>query len=514
MWDKKPTRFPWIAGGMALGLTLFHLVVNRQYGFHGDELYFLVCGNRPAFGYVDHPPLVPLVARFAVDLLGLDLFSLRLFPALALGLGCFLTGWLARRLGAGRFGAFLASLSFVATPMMIRVGAFLNIPCIEVVFWLVVAHLVVTIVKRDDPRLWLWVGVVCGVALLNKHTTLFLGTGLLAGMFMTERRRDLATPWPWLGGIAAFLIFLPNLVWQYQNDWATLAFVRRINETAMGSPLEFVLGQVILMNLANGVVFFAGLIYFFRAPEARHYRMLGWVFVVVLVIMLLLRAKVYYLLPAYPLLMAGGAVYLERRFATGRARFVRPAIAAAVAGVGLVFVPIMAPVGTLAWKEAYISRVLGFVLDDPRDLTFDFHYQLGRYEEVEAIRDVYWTLSPEAQEVAVILTDEYDTASAVNILSEPSDILGFPEPMSRAPDLPRAISGNNTYYLWGPGDATGECVIALGYDEAFLKTCFGEVHVAGEAPDRMGDGLGKPIYVCRKPVAPLEELWPRFKAYY
>lgn len=495
----SPT-FPWCALVMGLGLVVFHLIVNRQYGFHGDELYFLDCGNRPAWGYVDHPPFVPMVARFATALFGLNLFALRFFPALALGFGCLLTGWLARRLGAGRFGEFLACLCFVAAPMMIRVGAFLNIPCFEVVFWLFAAHLLVTIERHDGGRWWLAVGALCGVALLNKHTTLFLGTGLAVGLLLTHRRKDLLSPWPWFGGVLAFLIFLPNLIWQYRNDWATLEFVRQINTLVMDSRLEFVLGQVVLMNFISFWVLGAGLLFYFRDPAGRKYRILGWVFITVLIIMLVLRAKVYYLLPAYPLLYAGGAVWIEQRWVGSWGLAKRTALSAAIGALGLVLLPIVAPIGTLAWKEAYCARVLGFLTDDPTFLTFDFHYQLGRPEEIAMIKAICDRLAPDARAAAVILADEYDSVSAIHWLGQ---------------DMPPAVSGSNSHYLWGPQGATGEVVVVLGYDEALLKTCFADVRRVGEVPLRGGGekAEGKPIHVCRMPNAPLDALWPRFKQY-
>ena len=128
------------------------------------------------------PPFIALVARIATDLMGINLFALRFFPALILGGSCLLTGWLARRMGAGRTGEILASLSFVCAPLMLRAGAFLNIPCAETFFWLVAAHLLVTICRDEDPRWWPAVGVVLGLSLLNKHTTLFLCTGIAVGI--------------------------------------------------------------------------------------------------------------------------------------------------------------------------------------------------------------------------------------------------------------------------------------------------------------------------------------------
>ena len=482
---------------MSAGLFICHLIINRQYGFHGDELYFLDCGLHPDWGYVDHPPFTPLVARLATALFGVNLFAFRLFPALSLALSCLLTGWLARRLGAGRFGEFLACFCFVMAPMITRVGAFLNIPSFELTFWLVAAHVLVTIEHRNGGRWWLAFGAVCGLALLNKHTTFFMGTGTAVGLIMTHRRRDLQTVWPWLGGVVALLIFTPNLVWQYRHDWATLEFVRNINAEVMDSRLEFVLGQFVLMNLFSCWVLGAGLLFYFRDPAGMRHQMLGWIFVTVLLILLMLRAKVYYLLPAYPLLFAGGAVWLERRWSGFRGNVKRAVLATAIGGMGLLFVPIVAPVGTLEWKESYSERLFG----DPALLTFDFHYQLGRPEELATFKQIYAGLTPEERSKAVILTGEYDSVSALHLLGE---------------DMPPAISGSNSHYLWGPQGATGDCLIVLGYDEALLATCFGDVQRVGELPRRSEAEDGsttRPIYLCRKPTAPLEELWPRFKHY-
>jgi hypothetical protein len=254
------------------------------------------------------------------------------------------------------------------------------------------------------------------------------------------------------------------------------------------------------MNFISFCVLGAGVLFYFRDPAGRSYRILGWVFITVLFIMLILRAKVYYLLPAYPLLFAGGAVWIERRWRGYWGIAKRSILTVAIAVLGLVLLPIVAPVGTLEWKDAYCTRVLGFVSADPTFLTFDFHYQRGRPEEIAMIKTICDELPAEERARAVILTDEYDSVSAMHWLGN---------------GLPPAVSGSNSHYLWGPQGVSGECVVVLGYDETLLKTCFAEVRRVGKVPPRGGGGWaeGKPIHVCRAPVAPLSALWPRFKRY-
>ncbi len=493
-----------LSTGFAVALLLFHIAANRNYGFHGDELYFLVCGLHPAWGYVDHPPLVPMLARLATACFGITPFAFRIFPALSLALSCLLTGLLAWRLGAKRYGQLLALTAFVCAPIFLRLGAFLNIPSFELLFWLLLAHTLVTLLKTDHPQWWLLVGLLCGLSLLNKHTTLFFGVGMAVGMLLGPQRKHLATPWPWLGGLLAFLVFLPNLFWQYRNDWATLQFLEAIHAGIMqeSSVPLFLLAQLIFLNVAGAVVWIAGLHFLLRSKEGRRFALLGWIYVTLLVLMLILKGKEYYLAPAYPMLFAAGGVAIERWTDSRRGRYVRGALLATIVAVGLLLLPIFTPIGPFEAKSRYMGRLTG----EPEladVFTFDFRYEMGREEEMAALASAYTALEPAVRNHCVILANEYDMASAITLFGKQYG-------------LPPAISGNNTYYLWGPGEATGESLIALRYKKEFLEEAFASVEVCGRVPKRFetdpADGV--PIYLCRNPKKPLREQWPYFKAYF
>jgi hypothetical protein len=261
----------------------------------------------------------------------------------------------------------------------------------------------------------------------------------------------------------------------------------------------FVAGQFILMNLFNAIVWIAGLVFFLKSAPGKPYRLIGWIFVAILAIMLVFKAKVYYPAPAYPMMLAGGAVLLEQKLRSPRRR---AALAVAITAMGVVFVPVVCPIGSIEWKEQYISRILGFMVDDASDLTFDFRYQIRRQDEMDAFLKVYNSLPEAERSECVVLTNDYGDASLVSVLG-------------RNIGLPPAISGNNSYYLWGTQGATGQSVIAFGFDEAFLKTLFADVALAAEAPSpyRKDFGAGRPVFLCRKPTAPLGQLWPNFKLY-
>ncbi len=238
-----------LAGLAALKLAL-HLATHHRYGYERDELYFIACAKRLAWGYVDHPPFVPSVTWISGALFDYSLFGLRLFPILALTAALLLTGWMAQRLGGGRFAQGLAGLSFLIAPIYLRFGTFLNIPSFEVLYWCLLAFLLISLLRGDRPTLWVWIGLVLGLGLLNKHSMLLFAFALSVGLLLTPARRHLRTPWPWLGGAIALLIFSPNLIWQIQNGFPTLEFLRNLNRDVMGqvSPGDFLIGQVLYLH--------------------------------------------------------------------------------------------------------------------------------------------------------------------------------------------------------------------------------------------------------------------------
>ncbi|MBW2589067.1 MAG: glycosyltransferase family 39 protein, partial [Deltaproteobacteria bacterium] len=355
---------------LVVAVVLLHLFVNRRWGYHSDELYFIECGRHLAFGYVDHAPMVPWLAGLVCPSGECSLFALR-FPSLvARALAVLLTGKLVWELGGGRFATVLAGLAVIIAPALQRMGKILCIPVLEPVLWTACAIVVVYLIQGRSRRWWLALGVLAGIGLLTKHTMLIWGFAALVGIMLTPLRRDLRTPWPWLAGLIAVLIFLPHLIWQAQNDWATLEFLRNISDGMLANiprPL-FVLGQLLYMHPMAIPLWVAGLVFFFGAAGAR-YRVLGWIFVVSFLVMLWTHAKPYYLAPAYPALFAGGAVLLEAKL---RSVALRTTAAAALIVGGLLLTPFTLPILPLPQQDDALRAVLGAIVP-PEALTHDLH---------------------------------------------------------------------------------------------------------------------------------------------
>ncbi|HXO19928.1 MAG TPA: glycosyltransferase family 39 protein, partial [Thermoanaerobaculia bacterium] len=302
------------AAGIAAAAGVLHLAFVGRYGYFRDEFYYLACGRRLDWGYVDHPPFVALVARFAHGLFGDSFLAIRILPILAGSLTILLTGLLARELGGGRYAQTLAALCAAVAPHYLFVFHILSMNAFEVLLWTAAALIAARLLNGGDPRLWLLFGALCGVGLENKHSMAFFGIGVFVGLLLGRRWEALRNPWLWLGGLLAGLLFLPNLLWEVRHGWPTLEFARNAQAVKIVAltPLQFLGQQVMLLHPFTAPVWIAGLGFLLLAPAGRRWRPLGWAYLVVLGIFLAQTAKAYYLTPYATILFAAGAVAAGR----------------------------------------------------------------------------------------------------------------------------------------------------------------------------------------------------------
>src|SRR5579863_6687047 len=236
---------------IALAKFILHIYFNNRYGYFRDEFDYMSCGDHLQWGYVDQPPLIPFLTHLSRAVLGDSLRSIRFIPALASSLLVVQTAVLARELGGKRFALLLSAVAVLIAPQYLSNGSLLTTNCLEPNLWMGCAYFAILAIKRNDPRYWLWFGVLAGVGLEEKYSIGLFLFGIVVGLALTEQRRVLLNKWIWLGGLAAFLIFLPNLLWNVHYDWPFLQLMHNIRaegrDVVLG-PVDYFFQQTILVH--------------------------------------------------------------------------------------------------------------------------------------------------------------------------------------------------------------------------------------------------------------------------
>jgi hypothetical protein len=509
--DEPPAPRGGLEVPLGLALLAFGLllVAVPRYGWFRDELYYLACAQRLAWGYVDHPPFSIAVLAAVRAVLGDSLWAVRLVPALAIAATAFLTGALARRLGAGRAGQALAALAAGCAPLYLSIGHIYSMNAFEPPLWTLSAWLLIDALERRRTRDWALLGVALGLALLNKLGTLWWGAGLAAGLLVSRERRALATPGPWIAAAVALALFVPHVAWQIANDWPTVEFMRNATGQKMVavSPADFAIGQWLSLGPAGSPVWIVGLVALLAARRAAWMRVLGVAWLVVVAIVLAGgRSRATNVAAAYPALCAAGAVAIEAFFAR---RGWRAATPAAVALVGLLSAPAVPLAIPVLPVDAFIAwqRALGLAPHTDEHLELgalpQFYADMFGWEDmVETVARVWTALPPEDRAKASIYTQNYGEAGAI-------------DRFGRGWGLPPAISGHNNYWLWGPRGGTGEVVLILGGERDDHARSFESVVAADTTSCEhcMPYERDLVVWVCRGLRRPLAEAWGRVKHY-
>jgi 4-amino-4-deoxy-L-arabinose transferase-like glycosyltransferase len=486
---------------LALFVLILHILTNGQYGFHRDELALLDDAHYLAWGYVAYPPVTPLLGRVSLELFGHSLRGARFFPALAQAIAVLLSGLMARELGGKRLAQFVAALAAAIAPMALTSGSLLQYITFDYLWWVLVSYLLVRLLRTENPSWWLAVGAAVGLGMLTKYTMIFLVAGIVVGLLSTNARRYLKSPWLWAGAAVSLLIFLPNLIWQIRNDFISLEFLRQIHERdiLLGRPQAFLPEQVwIVANPITIPLWLAGLLFYFLGDAAKPFRVIGWMFIVPFVLFLAMKGRGYYIAPAYPMLLAAGAVVEERWLASMRIGWARVwrAITLAVLVIGGVLIAAaalpMAPVGS-RWFRA-VSRVNGY-----------FREEIGWPELVAQVASIRDSLPADEIGQAAILAANYGEAGAINMYGP-------------AFGLPKAISGMNSYWARGYGDPPPQILIVLGFSRKNVDQFFTSCELAGRTTNKFRvlneETRDHPyIFVCRKLRYDWPEFWKEFRYY-
>jgi len=401
----------------------------------------------------------------------------------------------------------IAALSLVVSPLPLILFGFFSMNCFEILLWSTACWMLVEIGRSGDARLWVPLGIVLGLALVNKHTAGLFVAGVAVVTLATPLRRHALGGWLWLGALVAALIVLPNIVWQAANDWPSLEFYRNLDRESnipIG-PLAVLGEQIATWNPGTLPVWLAGSIFFFSARGQR-YRALGWLFLTLLAIVVVLgKSRPDRIMGVYPVLFAAGGVLLEGVSRRERRRWVQYAVPGLLLVTGILGAPLLLPFSPELMARHPLAAGTNDARRevDPAPIPIWFSHRMGSEGFVNEVAAVFEGLSPAERRDAIVLSGDFAHAGAI-------------EHLGPRHSLPRVFSPHNSYYLWKPEPGLSpSLVIAIGLDEGLLRKEFGEVELAAlyRCAYCMGWRDDLPIYVARSPRRPLLELWPGLKRF-
>jgi len=484
-----------------------HLYTNafEGYGIFRDELYLYACSLRPDLGYVDQPPLSVWMLKVFSMVFGKSVFAIRFVPAL-LGALCIIPlAMSVRQLGGKKIALMITLSAFVISPIYLAYCGYYSMNSIDMLLWNVILLLVIKINADQNPKLWIALGALMGLALMNKIGMLWFGLGLLISLLITHERHWLSTRWPYLAGALALLIFSPYIIWNATHHWPTIEFLGSVGEKySTQSITTFLSGQLLINNPSNIIVWLAGIVFFIFMKRGRNSIQLFTIFMTILIILLINgHSKPEYLAQIFVVLFIGGGLAIEQW--TTKRKWVAYLVIVNQF-IGILSAPLAIPILPV---EKYISfaKFVGIAPSTGEghqlaELPQFYADMFGWENQAKAIAKVYHNLSEAQKAQCAIFGDNYGRAGAVDYYADKYD-------------LPHSIGSHNNYWIWGPDQYSGELLIVLSSDVGDKATLFEEVIEMGEVytPYAIPYENNLKVYLCKNLRQPVEDLWPKIKNY-
>jgi hypothetical protein len=489
--------------GLALLKLAIHFWTNTNYELHRDTYLYLALADHPDWGYISVPPLTPMLGKLTMALFGDSAFAIGFFPALIGAIAVMVIAMIVKELGGKSWAILLAGAAFMLSPAFLRSNTFLQPVSLDQFSWLFSGYFIVKLVQSQKPRYWIHLGILWGLAFLNKYAIVFFVLAFLLALLLTRDRHLILSKYFGIGWLLGLLIILPNLIWQHTHNWPVIGHMEELRRTQLVNVRvgDFILLQS-LMNLHAVIVWLCGLAFLLFSQAGRKFRVLGLTFLFTVFILLMLSGKAYYTLGVYPILFAAGGVAIEHWFAERR-RFMKPVILAIMILIFLPVLPYSVPVLSFDKMAAYAeaSKKYGLegalVWEDGRvhSLPQDYADMTGWRELAECVIAAYQSLPAAEQADCAIYAENYGQAGAIKYYGKP---YGLPEP----------VCFNETFVLWAPDSIYQRTLIyvndELGED---IQYYFANVALAGQVNNAYFRENGLQIYLCRNPRRDFQEFY-------
>lgn len=493
-------------------LLIYLSTFNSSYGYFIDEFYYIACANNPAFGYVDHPPLAPLLLTVFQFLFGNSLYAIRILPALSVATAVFYTGILTKEVGGNKFSQFLAACSLSAMPVTAAFGTFYSMNAFEPLLAVLLLLFTVRMIKTGNTRLWLSSGIIMGLGIMNKHTFGVFIISLLLSLILSGKWKLLFNKYFLFGGIIGFVIFLPNIIWQVMNDFPSLEFYRNISvdKNVYTPPIDFIMGQVMIMSPSTVPIWLAGTFYLLFSKRFKDYRFLSLLFAGLFIFMMSSgTSRSDRLAFAYPAAFAGGALLFQIVFEKYRTIWFKTLFIIFLYSGLAISTPVLLPYTDYQASQSY-TELLGINTEIEKGKKPPLHQlladRIGWEEKVKLVVSAYNSLSDKEKKHTIIAASNYGQAGAIELYGKP---FGIP---------PVACSHNN-YYLWSKDRVNGNILLQLDNEDSFsgLSRLFDEVKIYPGIfkNDFVSDHENNlVVFICRYPKIPPEQMLERSKNYH
>ncbi len=397
-----------------LGVKLIiQLFGNRNYGFHRDELLHLSVGEHLDWGFFEFPPFIGFIGWLSGLLFEHSLWGVRLFPTIAGCLILLLTFLIVIELGGKKRALILAGVFVLAFVPFYRNHTLFQPVAFDQLFWIAGFYALIKYHTYSNPKFLILLGVISGLGLMNKYTMLIWGAGVAIGLIFYTKEKIYRNKWLYISGIIAFLIFLPNIIWQFANDLPLLDHMKELNDSQLDeqTPFDFIFGLIEIPASFFAIIISA---WAFSGNDAlKPFRYIGISVLAIFLMMWFLSAKSYYFYAAFPVLFAVASVQLENWIESSNWKVI------VVTGFLLLpmipYVPKMTPILPI---ETFTSLYDIEKSDTHYELTGDYADMFGWEEQVEIVDSLYRSFPEDVRTNIVIWAENYGEAGAIHILGD------------------------------------------------------------------------------------------------
>ncbi|WP_445457878.1 ArnT family glycosyltransferase [Flavobacterium sp. HNIBRBA15423] len=484
--------------GLSLVKLIIHLIGNQNYGFHRDELLHLSVSEHLDWGYMEFPPFIALIGKLSCFLFGYSLFGMRLFPTFAGIAILVLTCLIAIEIGGKKKAVLLSGVLILIFIPFYRNHLLFQPVAFDQLFWTLSFYYLVRFLKTDANKYLIFLGISLAIGFLNKYTIGILLISILISLLVTQREKIVKNKWLYTTGIISFSIVLPNLIWQIQHHFPILKHFQKLNEKQLDSigTFDFILDQ--LHSPFTFIIVLIGLLAIFFNKEIKKYKSIGITFIIVFFAMWFLKSKAYYFYAVYPVFFAFGAYKIEKMLINKNALFY--SMVSVLVLISFYFIPEAIPVLPI---ETYVDYKNIKPEEDGRYiLTSDYADMFGWEKEVEIVDSVYHSLSKTEKEECIILAENYGEAGALIVLGEKYN-------------LPKPVCSHGSFWLWGPGNTSGETTITLGIEKEIIEKVFEDYQLIKTIHHKyaIDEENNIPVYLCKKPKIKIKKIWPSLESH-